>query len=214
MRSSTSRGDTAMPMLGACVQGSAPRGQISVKGDKIKRGKRETCRRARAHRQAPRTTHHAHARTHTHTHTHGLNANRGGPRKSSCRRAALTLVMLGAGAFQGRGPFLGAGLGGLGGAGATPDFDGNCWVTRDGGPQVGIARASGRALGRGTSGCRSIILIRSLPSTTDQPQGTSSRAKMHIQTCTLPLASSLLVEPASSIIVNMGQAGAASPATA
>lgn len=37
-----------MPVLGACVQGSAPRGQISVKGDKDQEGKRETCRHARA----------------------------------------------------------------------------------------------------------------------------------------------------------------------
>lgn len=182
-----------MAMLGACVQGSAPRGQISVNDGKIKRGSER-----HASTSPP---------THTHTQTRAQCQPRG-PRKqlvavprcaAPCRADAGDF-----GCELWPWAIFGSRAGGLGGAGATPDFDGNCWVTRRGAQppplQVGIASASGRAIEGGRSGCRSIILIRSLLPTlmedqlrrpvlrhstgrTTKEQGTVFRAKVHTHTC-------------------------------
>lgn len=131
-----------MAMLGACVQGSAPRGQISVNDGKIKRG-------SERHASTSPPTHN------TQTQTRAQCQPRG-PRKqlvavprcaAPCRADAGDF-----GCDLWPWPIFGSRAGGLGGAGATPDFDGNCWVTRHGAqlppppiPQVGIASASGRA---------------------------------------------------------------------
>lgn len=154
-----------MPMLGACVQGSAPRGQISVNDGKIKRGSE------RHASTSPQDN------PHTHTHTRAQCQPRG-PRKQPVavpRWAAPCRADAGdVGSDSGPWPIFGSRAGGLGGAGATPDFDGNCWVTRHGThpPRSELRVRVAGPLERGRSGCRSIILIliliRSLLPAADQ----------------------------------------------